>query len=73
MAKKKTIRTIPQERTPMPEQDPAERARNFKEVAIGYTVENALREALANAIKHGNKHVRGIYCSRLVLARKRVS
>ena len=45
MAKKKTIRTIPQERTPMPEQDPAERARNFKEVACGYTLENALREA----------------------------
>ena len=45
MAKKKTIRTIPQERTPMPEQDPAERARNFKEVAIGYTLEMALREA----------------------------
>ncbi len=45
MAKKKTIRTIPQERTPMPEQDPAVRARNFKEVACGYTLENALREA----------------------------
>ncbi len=45
MAKKKTIRTIPQERTPMPEQDPPERARNFKEVACGYTLEKALREA----------------------------
>jgi glutamate synthase (NADPH/NADH) small chain len=45
MAKKKTIRTIPQERTPMREQDPAERARNFKEVACGYSVEDALREA----------------------------
>ena len=44
-AKKKTIRTIPQERTPMPEQDPAARARNFEEVAQGYTVEMALREA----------------------------
>ncbi len=44
-AKKKTIRTIPQERTPMPEQDPKERARNFEEVAKGYTVEMALREA----------------------------
>ena len=30
-AKKKTIRTIPQERTPMREQDPQERARNFSE------------------------------------------
>jgi glutamate synthase (NADPH/NADH) small chain len=45
MAKKKTIRTIPQERTPMPEQDAMARARNFKEVALGYTLENALREA----------------------------
>ena len=45
MAKKKTIRTIPQERTPMPEQDARERARNFKEVACGYTLENALRDA----------------------------
>jgi len=45
MAKKKTIRTIPQERTPMPEQDARERARNFKEVACGYTLENAMREA----------------------------
>jgi glutamate synthase (NADPH/NADH) small chain len=45
MAKKKTIRTIPQERTPMPEQDAKARARNFKEVAVGYTLENALREA----------------------------
>src|SRR5512135_825291 len=44
-AKKKTIRTIPQERTPMPEQDPKVRARNFEEVACGYSVEDALREA----------------------------
>jgi len=44
-AKKKTIRTIPQERTPMPEQDPKARARNFEEVAKGYTVEMAIREA----------------------------
>ena len=29
----------------MPEQEPAVRARNFKEVACGYTLENALREA----------------------------
>jgi glutamate synthase (NADPH/NADH) small chain len=43
--KKKTIRTIPQERTPMPEQDPKARARNFEEVAKGYTVEMAIREA----------------------------
>ncbi len=45
MAKKKTIRTIPQERTSMPAQDPAARARNFAEVALGYRVENALNEA----------------------------
>jgi len=43
--KKKTIRTIPQARTPMPEQDPRARARNFGEVACGYTLENALVEA----------------------------
>ena len=29
----------------MPEQDPAERIRNFSEVALGYTLENALNEA----------------------------
>jgi glutamate synthase (NADPH/NADH) small chain len=45
MAKKKTIRTIPQERTPMREQDPLVRAQNFSEVACGYHVEEALREA----------------------------
>ena len=44
-AKKKTIRTIPQERTPMPEQDPKVRARNFQEVACGYRLEDAQREA----------------------------
>lgn len=45
MAKKKTIRTIPQERTAMPEQDPAARAKNFGEVACGYSLDDALREA----------------------------
>ncbi len=43
--KKKTIRTIPQDRTPMAEQPAAERARNFSEVACGYRLEDALREA----------------------------
>jgi glutamate synthase (NADPH) small chain len=43
--KPKTIRTIPQERTPMPEQPPAERVRNFSAVALGYTLENARRES----------------------------
>ena len=45
MPPKKTIRTIPQERTPMREQDPRVRATNFAEVACGYTLEEALREA----------------------------
>jgi len=45
MAKKKTIRTIPQERTPMRAQEPATRAKNFAEVACGYGLEEALREA----------------------------
>jgi len=34
------------ERVPMPQQDPAERARNFDEVATGYTPEMARAEAL---------------------------
>lgn len=45
MAKKKTIRNIPQERTPMREQEPRARAKNFEEVACGYSLEEALREA----------------------------
>ena len=32
-------------KTPMPEQDPKVRARNFQEVAIGYTAEMAIEEA----------------------------
>ena len=43
--KKKTIRSIPQERTPMREQEPTARARNFNEVACGYSLDEALREA----------------------------
>src|SRR4030095_5393213 len=43
-AKKKTIRTIPQERTPAREQDPRERARNFLEVSLGYRLAGALVE-----------------------------
>jgi len=42
---KKTIRTIPQARTPMPEQPPELRVRNFDEVATGYRQEDALVEA----------------------------
>ncbi len=41
----KTIRTIPQERTAMAEQDPKVRVGNFSEVALGYTEEQAAREA----------------------------
>jgi glutamate synthase (NADPH/NADH) small chain len=44
-AKKKTIRTIPQKRAPMREQDPLARAKNFEEVACGFRVEDALHEA----------------------------
>ena len=35
-AKKKTIRTIPQERTEIPVQDPKARIGNFAEVALGF-------------------------------------
>ncbi|MBL0086376.1 MAG: NADPH-dependent glutamate synthase [Ideonella sp.] len=45
MAKKKTIRTIPQARTAMPEQSPEARVKNFEEVACGYRLEDALLEA----------------------------
>ena len=45
MAKKRTIRSIPQARTPMPEQPPELRVKNFDEVACGYRLEDALLEA----------------------------
>jgi len=45
MAKKRTIRTIPQQRTPVREQDPAERVKNFSEVSRGYAQEDALVES----------------------------
>ncbi|RMF36773.1 MAG: NADPH-dependent glutamate synthase [Alphaproteobacteria bacterium] len=41
---RKTIRSIPQERAPMPMQDPAIRARNFDEVALGFDTDAALLE-----------------------------
>ena len=44
-AKKKTIRTIPQQRTPMREQPADVRARNFDEVALGYDEREAFLEA----------------------------
>ena len=45
MAKKRTIRSIPQTRTPMREQPAQERVKNFAEVACGYAVADAQREA----------------------------
>ncbi|MCW5942586.1 MAG: NADPH-dependent glutamate synthase [Fimbriimonadaceae bacterium] len=45
MAKKRTIRSIPQERTPVRELDPVERATNFEEVNCGYDESEALLEA----------------------------
>jgi glutamate synthase (NADPH/NADH) small chain len=45
MAKKRTIRTIPQKRTPVREQDARERVKNFAEVNCGYTLTEALNEA----------------------------
>lgn len=43
--KKRTIRTIPQERTPAREQDPVERRGNFLEVSLGYEEQQALVES----------------------------
>jgi glutamate synthase (NADPH/NADH) small chain len=45
MATKRTIRSIPQARTPMREQEPKTRAGNFEEVARGYNLDEALRES----------------------------
>lgn len=45
MAKKRTIRTIPQQRTPVRELDPIERAANFDEVNCGYTAAEAVLES----------------------------
>lgn len=44
-ARKKTIRTIPQQRATMPEQEAQVRAHNFAEVACGFREEDALLEA----------------------------
>ncbi len=43
--KKKTIRSIPQERTAVRELDPKVRVKNFEEVNCGYTLDQALNEA----------------------------
>lgn len=42
---KEELKEIRKTRTPMPEQDPIERGKNFSEVALGLTEEQALREA----------------------------
>lgn len=42
---KEEIKEIRKSRTPIPEQDPVARSKNFDEVALGYTEEQALREA----------------------------
>ena len=42
---KKNIKKTKIPRTPIPQQDPKVRARNFQEVALGYTEEDALMEA----------------------------
>ncbi|OHB73369.1 MAG: dihydropyrimidine dehydrogenase, partial [Planctomycetes bacterium RBG_13_63_9] len=43
--KKKKKKPIQRTRTPMPEQDPAQRARNFDEVPLGYSGDQARQEA----------------------------
>ena len=48
MTKRKDKRNIKKEKIPrvaMPEQDPEKRNKNFNEVTLGYTEEDALREA----------------------------
>jgi glutamate synthase (NADPH/NADH) small chain len=43
--KKKRERPPPTKKVPMPEQDPLVRSKNFQEVALGYTAEQAVEEA----------------------------
>lgn len=45
MAKKRTIRSIPQQRTPVRELDPVARGSNFEEVNCGYSESEALLES----------------------------
>ncbi|HEY3375234.1 MAG TPA: NADPH-dependent glutamate synthase [Candidatus Aquicultor sp.] len=42
---KEELKEMRKTRTPMPEQNPVERGRNFKEVTVGYSEEDAFREA----------------------------
>lgn len=41
----KKIKDLQAHQTPMPERDPSERARNFKEVNLGYSLKDAIQEA----------------------------
>ena len=41
----KNIKTIPPDRSPMPQQEPEQRIHNFNEVALGFDLEAALHEA----------------------------
>jgi len=45
MAKKRTIRSIPQQRTPVGELDSKQRVKNFDEVNCGYSLDEALKES----------------------------
>ena len=45
MAKKRTVRNIPQQRTPVRELDPRERIKNFEEVNCGYNESEAILES----------------------------
>ncbi|HSL79407.1 MAG TPA: dihydropyrimidine dehydrogenase, partial [Pseudolabrys sp.] len=45
VTKKRTIRTIPQQRTSVREQDPMQRVKNFAEVNCAYSIEDALKES----------------------------
>src|SRR5690349_965607 len=45
MSKKRTITSIPQQRTPVREQDPRARVKNVDEVNCGYSLAEALNEA----------------------------
>ena len=45
-------------KTPMPEQDPNVRNKNFEEVALGYTVEMAVDEANRCLLPAPGLHVR---------------
>ncbi len=45
MSKQRTAKKIIPQKTPIPEQDPKQRSRNFDEVSLGYSPELAMQEA----------------------------